>query len=82
MASQAKTIADLQQRVAELEHTTEMFKQFMNYATYQATFQATYQDKVNQGFFQALQMGKGKEKEKGKGKKRRRSVPEDCGSSC
>jgi hypothetical protein len=79
MASQAKTIADLQQRVAELEHTNEMFKQFMNYATYQATFQATYQDKVNQGFFQALQMENGKEKEKSK--KRRRS-PEDCGSSC
>ena len=79
MASKAKTIADLQQRVAELEHTTEMFKQFMNYATYQATFQATYQDKVNQGFFQALQMGNEKSK------KRRRSetnIPEDCGSSC
>lgn len=77
MASPAETIANLERRVAELEQTAEMFKQFMSYATYQAMFQTTYQDNINQGFYQALQM------DKHKSKKRRRSEisAEDCASS-
>ena len=72
MASQAKTIADLQRRVAELEENAELFKQFMCQASYHAMFQVQYQDYINEGFFNALGMDGGR---------KRRRVVEDCASS-